>query len=226
MGRNMFIVGGVAATVTAAGALLAAPAIASSALVQTGNSPHGQGQGHGQGMSGPQEGSDMGSGSGRGAGSGMGSGAGLDITNLASGTLTDQQKQTLASMAEEEKLAHDVYVTLAAKYPDDQQFARISKSETKHLEAVRALLARYQLADPTAGQAEGAFATVRFQDLYNQLTTGATTSAAALQAGVTIEQTDIADLEAAKASVTAPDVSSVYSHLITASQHHLNAFGG
>ena len=74
---------------------------------------------------------------------------------------------------------------------------------------------------------EGSFASVRFQDLYNQLTASATTSADALQAGVTIEQTDIADLEAAKAAVAAaPDVSSVYSHLITASQHHLQAFGG
>ena len=182
---------------------------------------NGQGMGSGQG-----NGMDSGGGQGNGMDSGGGGGA-LNITNLASGTLTDEQKQVLANMAEEEKLAHDVYVALGAKYPEDQQFAHISKSETRHLEAVRALLARYQVADPTAGQAEGSFASVRFQDLYNQLTASATTSADALQAGVTIEQTDIADLEAAKAAVAAaPDVSSVYSHLITASQHHLQAFGG
>ena len=213
---------GALAAITTGAVLLAAPAIATGVAAQAGvagNSHHGQGNGQG-----------MGSGQGMGNGQGMDSGGGggaLNITNLASGTLTDEQKQVLANMAEEEKLAHDVYVALGAKYPEDQQFAHISKSETRHLEAVRALLARYQVADPTAGQAEGSFASVRFQDLYNQLTASATTSADALQAGVTIEQTDIADLEAAKAAVAAaPDVSSVYSHLITASQHHLQAFGG
>ena len=54
-------------------------------------------------------------------------------------------------MAEEEKLAHDVYVALAARYPDLMQFARIQRSETMHLTAVRTLLTRYGIADPTTG---------------------------------------------------------------------------
>ena len=36
-----------------------------------------------------------------------------DLTNMASGTLTPAQKTSLAAMAEEEKLAHDFYVTFA-----------------------------------------------------------------------------------------------------------------
>ena len=49
----------------------------------------------------------------------------------------------------------------------------------------------------------------------------------ALAAAVTIEQTDIEDLEARMPVLeqTAPDVFTMYSHLLTASRQHLAAFG-
>jgi hypothetical protein len=51
-------------------------------------------------------------------------------TALASqGTLTAAQKATLADMAEEEKLAHDLYTALAARY-DVRVFERIATAET------------------------------------------------------------------------------------------------
>src|SRR5664279_2013629 len=73
---------------------------------------------------------------------GPGQGAG-DCTALvgqtAQGTLSADQKTRLAGMAEEEKLAHDVYVALAAS-TGDTRFTRIATAETRHLDAVRALL--------------------------------------------------------------------------------------
>jgi hypothetical protein len=41
-----------------------------------------------------------------------------------------------------------------------------------------------------------------------------------------VEKADIADLTSALSGVTAPDVVSVLTHMRTASQHHLAAFGG
>ena len=74
-----------------------------------------------------------------GAGGGMGMGitahdggcGGLAVT-APQGTLTEQQKATLAAMAQEEKLAHDLHTAFADKYPT-VVFDRIAASETQHL---------------------------------------------------------------------------------------------
>ena len=158
---------------------------------------------------------------------GMMRGAGDPAANLpAQGTLTDAQKTALAGMAEEEKLAHDVYVALAAS-SGDARFTMIARSESRHLDAVRVLLTRYGVTDPTAGKADGSFASSTVQALYDTLVAqGKASPAAALQVGVTIEKTDIADLAKAGQGVTAADVTTVYQRLSAASQHHLAMFGG
>jgi hypothetical protein len=145
-------------------------------------------------------------------------------TTQPSGTLTSAQRTALAAMAEEEKMAHDVYVTLGARYPELAQFSRIAASESQHLAALRTLMTRYGIDDPTLGAGVGEFESARMQSLYGSLVDGATTPAAALAAGVTIEETDIADLASTMAGVTAQDVLTVYGNLRTASQHHLAAF--
>jgi hypothetical protein len=163
---------------------------------------------------------------GQGFGQGAGQGAGMNgsIANLEQGTLTAAQKVDLAAMAEEEKMAHDVYVTLAEQYPDLYQFSRIARAESQHLSLVQALLDRYGIADPTTGMDVGEFTSAAFQDLYDELVAGATTATKALQAGVTVEKTDIADLKAAMSDITAPDVLQVYTNLLKGSERHLAAF--
>ena len=167
------------------------------------------------------------SGMGRGMGQGMGQrGTGLNLSTLPSGTLTTAQRAELASMAEEEKMAHDVYVALAADFPSLVQFDRIAAAETQHLTTIRLMLDKYGIDDPTTGYDAGEFASDRFNDLYTDLVNSATSAAAALEVGVTIEETDIADLKDALSGLTAPDVTQVYTHLLTASERHLAAFGG
>lgn len=166
---------------------------------------------------------------GRGMGPGMMNGTGVvgTSTALGTGTLTAAQRTTVAAMAEEEKLAHDVYTALAARYPSDPRFARIASSESQHLAALRQVMTAYSITDPTAGLADGTFATASVQQLYTDLLAKATTIDGALAVGRTVETKDIADLDAAMAAVTtAPDVDLVYSHLRMASQMHLRAFGG
>ncbi len=198
--------------------------------VCTGTGPTGNG-GMGYGMRNGTGSTTGAGGPGYGMRNGYGGGAGGGMlaqgSTVAQGTLTAAQKTDLAAMAEEEKMAHDLYVALAAKYPAVTQFARIAQSETQHLTAVRAMLDRYDIADPTAGKAAGEFASASFQSTYDTLLAGATTSTAALAAGVTVEKADIADLASATSGLTAaPDVLALYTHLSTASQHHLAAFGG
>lgn len=165
-----------------------------------------------------------GAGAGRAAGAGMG--AGTNLAGVASGTLTDAQRSTLASIAEDEKLAHDLYVAFADQY-SAAVFTRIATAETRHLAAVRVLLDRYDIADPTADLPAGTFASSRFQDLYDaQLAAGSADLAAAYRVGVLVETTDIADLAAAATGLTAPDVQQVYARLLAGSEHHLVAFGG
>jgi len=172
---------------------------------------NGRGNGQGAGM--------------QGRGAGMGAGMGADLTNVASGTLTAAQKTKLVSMAEEEKLAHDVYVAFGDKY--GIPFSRITNAETRHLAEVRIVLKRYAITDPTAGKAAGTFTTASTQQLYNKLLAQGTASVdGAKTAARTVESTDIADLKAAAAGVTAPDVTQVYKNLLAASQRHLVAFGG
>jgi hypothetical protein len=148
------------------------------------------------------------------------------FANKKSGTLTAAQKRELAAMAEEEKLAHDVYVTLATQYPDVIQFSRIPNAEARHLAAIQKMLTRYGLDDPTEGTEVGEFATPATQDLYDQFVTQATSRQAALDVGVAIEKQDIKDLKAAKVGLKAPDVRFVYNRLLEGSKRHLVAFRG
>jgi len=141
-----------------------------------------------------------------------------------SGVLTEQQRIDLAEMAQEEKLAHDLYVAFGERY-DDQRFDNIAWAETQHLAAVRSMLTAYDIADPTLDMAQGEFTSAQWQGLYDQLlAAGSNDLAAALEAGATVERTDIADLQSGITGLDAPDVEQVYSHLLSGSQMHLQAF--
>jgi hypothetical protein len=149
----------------------------------------------------------------------------LASTLPVSGTLTTDQKQQLAAMAEEEKLAHDVYTVLGDR-TGDPRFERIAASEEQHLTAVRVLLTRYGVTDPTKGLDAGEFTTAAATNAYTDyVSKGSASLEAALGVGRTIESADIADLKAAVQGLDAPDVSTVYDRLATASSHHLAAFG-
>lgn len=220
-----------AAGVTAL-AIAATPAIAATA---TGMGNNGTGTGTctstGQQATGQQNANGSRGMGGRGQGTGMGTGngsgnRGQGTITAPMGTLTAAQRTELAAMAEEEKVAHDLYVALAAKYPASPQFANIAKAELQHLTAVRTVMARYGIADPTVGYAAGEFKSPAFQALYDGLLAGATDTAKALAAGIAVEKADIADLKAAMTGLTAPDVQQVYTNLLRGSERHLVAFGG
>lgn len=140
------------------------------------------------------------------------------------GTLTAAQKDTLASMAEEEKLAHDLYTVFAERH-DARIFDRIATAETRHLTAVRTLLDRYDVTDPTAGKPAGEFTDPAVRATYDRLLRqGEDSLSGALKAGRTVETEDIAALTGALSGLTAPDARQVYGDLLAASQRHQEAF--
>lgn len=128
----------------------------------------------------------------------------------------------LAYLIEEEKLAHDVYTVLGDLW-GTQIFTNIAASESTHQDAVAALLPVYGVDDPRA-TATGVFTDPALQELYDTLVARGSTSAAdAIQVGITIEETDIADLTTALENAPA-DVRIVLERLLKGSQNHLSAF--
>ena len=138
--------------------------------------------------------------------------------------LSDKEAAGLIFMVEEEKMARDLYVAF------NQQgslriFSNIANAEQQHMDAVRGLLDLYGLADPTIGQPAGVFQDPSIQALYDELlASGSVSLTAAVQAGVAVEETDIADLDQRLAQTTEPAIVQVYTHLRTGSTHHLQAY--
>ncbi|MFI6402273.1 DUF2202 domain-containing protein [Streptomyces sp. NPDC050548] len=209
-----------AAAVVTGGILIVGPATAGAAGEQT---PSVRFTTQSSMMNGQQHTHRHGDGTGAGDGNGPCSLTG-SATTAPSGTLSAAQKTTLARMAQEEKLAHDLCTVFAARY-DAHVFDRIAIAETHHLAAVRTLLDRYDVSDPTAGEAAGDFTDATVQATYDRLLKQGTASVdGALKAGLTFETDDIAALTKARSGLDAPDVEQVYTNLLAASRMHQAAF--
>jgi hypothetical protein len=137
---------------------------------------------------------------------------------------TSSLAEMLTFIVQEEKLAHDLYVQLA-QTSGAMQFANIVNSETTHISLVQGLLVAYNIVDPTIGLAEGEFLDQDLQAMYDRLlVSGSVDRAGAIAAGITVEERDIADLEAMLATDLPSDVASILERLLSGSQNHLAAF--
>jgi hypothetical protein len=180
------------------------------------------GTGQMQGRMGQMQGQGMGPGMMQGRGPG-GNGDCPFADGAAQGTLTAAQEQELRAQAEHEKLARDTYVAYFES-TGDYRFERIAASEEQHLEAIRMLLDRYDLTDPTTGVDEGEFKSEAVERTYREYLAEGDDLESALEVAQGIEKDDIADLEKASEGLDAPDVVQVYEHQIRASEHHLEVF--
>ncbi len=145
-------------------------------------------------------------------------------TIVAPATISPAEAADLQFMREEEKLAHDVYVTLYEKW-DLRLFNNIAASEQKHTDAVAVLLDRYDIADPVTGNDAGEFTDADLQALYDQLVAqGSQSIAKALKVGAAIEEIDILDLQERLAETDNAAIEQVYTNLLAGSENHLRAF--
>lgn len=155
---------------------------------------------------------------------GTASNGSTNATPAAPTSLTAAEREAVLRMREEEKLARDLYVTLAGT-SGDQRFVRIARSEQRHFDLVGALIARYGLPDPAAGAAPGEFDDSELQALYDRLErAGRASAGAAVAQGVVVEQTDIADIDARVPAIKAPELQRTLALLRAGSERHLAAF--
>jgi hypothetical protein len=130
----------------------------------------------------------------------------------------------LVLMREEEKLAHDVYTQLYAKWKL-RLFDNISRSESRHFETIGALLVRYGVTDPAGNTVANVYTDPTLTSLYYTLMEkGMTSVKDALEVGKLIEQQDIADLQKALVDTTKTDIKTVYTNLLSGSLSHLDSF--
>ncbi len=148
------------------------------------------------------------------------------VDSIPAGQLTREEKDGLLYMVEEEKLAHDVYTKLYEKW-GLPIFKNIAESETTHVNAVRLLLEKYNITDPTANEGIGQFQNEEIQNLYNQLIEmGMKSEIDALKVGALIEETDIKDLQERIDQTNKADIITVYENLMKGSENHLRSFVG
>ena len=142
----------------------------------------------------------------------------------ATAELTDAEIDGLILMREEEKLAHDVYVTLFDLW-GLPVFENIAASETTHTEAVRDLLVAYGIDDPVTDDTIGVFTDPALDALYDDLVEqGSASLADALTVGLIIEDLDIFDLQNLLDETDNPDIERVYTSLLMGSENHMRAF--
>ncbi|PIQ49670.1 MAG: ferritin [Cytophagales bacterium CG12_big_fil_rev_8_21_14_0_65_40_12] len=134
--------------------------------------------------------------------------------------------ESLMLMREEEKLAHDVYITLFNQWGINV-FTNIAESEQTHTSAVQMLLDKYDLEDPVNQNEVGVFTDANLQSLYTQLVElGSKTILDAYTVSATIEDLDIADLNIWLTKVDNQDIIYVYQNLNKGSRNHMRSFYG
>jgi len=150
------------------------------------------------------------------------------FSEIEKGTLSTGEINGLTLMREEEKLARDVYLTLAEKW-QLPIFGNIAGAEQRHMDAVQMIFTTYEseIDDPGFDNETGVFANSELAGLYHQLVDKGNLSLVdALTVGATIEDLDLKDLEdllGADGNDNA-HVKLVYNNLAKGSRNHLRAF--
>ncbi len=147
------------------------------------------------------------------------------IWGLPIGELSEEEKEAILYMREEEKLARDVYITLYQHY-GLVIMANIAESEQNHMDMVKMLIDRYGLEDPITNEEEiGTFSNPQLANLYHELVErGLISEIEALKVGALIEELDIRDLEEKIVVTDQEDIQRVFENLKTGSYNHLRAF--
>lgn len=142
------------------------------------------------------------------------------------GELTDAEEATLVFMREEEKLARDVYLSMAEIY-DEPIFDNIAVSEQRHMDTMLSKIELFEVDDPVTDDSVGAFTNPLLAARFDQMVTdGMASVLAAYQVGALIEEMDIYDLGQAIAETNKQTLINAYENLRAASRNHLRAFVG
>ena len=173
---------------------------------------------------------------------------------VIAGTFDYNEETHLVFMREEEKLARDVYLTLADMYPGSSVFQNIAEtSEQTHTDTMKAKLDQYGVADPNpdtnnlpaaigvfTGADYGAYFTEKFNILVN---CPANSEHDAQYAGASIEELDMHDIVLCPKAIVEADngvgdeecgltytdenpIINTYESLLAGSENHLRSYVG
>lgn len=138
--------------------------------------------------------------------------------------ISEEAIASLLFMIEEEKMARDIYDALYEQ-TGLQTFDSISDSEQTHYDTLLSTAYTLGLNTDSLSTQAGLFTNNAVQSLYDQLMLQASVSTeAAINVGITIEVTDIADLKTVIETTEVALLGQVYTHLLDASINHLAAF--
>ncbi|UQU61868.1 DUF2202 domain-containing protein [Couchioplanes caeruleus] len=138
---------------------------------------------------------------------------------LPSGPVRPAQVELLIELAQRTKLCHDLLAAFADRYA---AFPQSAPSQTRELVALRQLLERHGLADPSAGLGAGLFAVPGVQARYDRyLAEGRTGRAAALAVVRRTAAEVVRMLDDALPAGTAPDVRQVCLHILLAAHRQI-----
>jgi len=181
--------------------------------------------------------------------SGTNSAEAIDVYNYPTYSLTQENKDDIAFMGNEERLAYNVYMNLYNYHNSNgneikQLYNISSKSEVKHIEVVRDLVDKYEIepedltvldSDVVATRStaqsdlpDDKYGVSHIQTLYNDLMAkGESSVQDALEVGCMIEVTDINDLTPKIQNAIdsgAKDLEDAFSFLRDGSYNHYWAF--
>ncbi|MDV6030033.1 MAG: DUF2202 domain-containing protein [Phycisphaera sp. RhM] len=137
---------------------------------------------------------------------------------------TSDNSIDLLRLWEEEKLARDVYNTLA-KTSSQMVFRNIALAESQHMQSMARLIGGGGAGLERSSKTPGVFVTPEYQRLYQTLIAeGSRSPLDALKVGAKIEEMDIADLRRQLAATSHPQTRQVLERLLQGSHNHLRAF--
>lgn len=147
-----------------------------------------------------------------------------ELLTMPSEELSQNEKDSLLYIREEEKLARDVYLTMADIH-NIQIFRNIASSEQTHMDVVQTLIDKYNLTDSMKSDRRGEFNNPEFLMLYNDhIAKGSESQISALKVGATIEDLDINDLNKRLLNTDNQDIKAGFEKLRSGSYNHLRAF--
>lgn len=140
-------------------------------------------------------------------------------------SITQEEKENVQFLKEEEKLARDVYLYAYDVYQLNL-FKNISNSEQSHMNNVDLIMEAYNIQD-LSPEVRGDFQNQDLQKMYIELTALVEKSVEdALKVGATIEDLDINDLNYFISNTSRPDINNMYELLRCGSTNHMRAFIG
>ena len=149
----------------------------------------------------------------------------VDFSGYKNGILTEEEKEAIIYMREEEKLARDVYRELY-KTTKSRVFENIPVSEKRHMDAFAQLIDRYDLEDPVKDEsARGVFTNKEFEKKYKELIAkGKKSDKDAYEVGMMVEDINMFNLIKYGNATDKADLKLAYNTLLEQSKHHMTAF--